>query len=193
MDAMYTEDKTFDKIDFTQNPLPKGEYENCTFINCDFSNANLSEIKFSETEFRGCNLSLVKLHQTALRDIKFKECKMLGLEFGNCSQFGLAVNFEDCNLTHSSFLEMKIRKTIFKNCQLHEVEFSESDLSGSYFDNCDLQNAIFENSILNKADLRTSFNYSINPEVNRLKKAKFSLSGLPGLLDQYELEVDRLA
>ena len=88
---------------------------------------------------------------------------------------------------------MKIRKTLFKNCQLHEVEFGESDLSGSMFDNCDLQNAIFENSILNKADLRTSFNYSINPEVNRLKKAKFSLSGLPGLLDQYELEVDKLA
>lgn len=128
-----------------------------------------------------------------MRDIKFKECKMLGLEFGNCSQFGFAVNFEDCNLTHSSFLEMKIRKTLFKNCQLHEVEFGESDLSGSMFDNCDLQNAIFENSILNKADLRTSFNYSINPEVNRLKKAKFSLSGLPGLLDQYELEVDKLA
>ena len=27
MDHEYSENETFEKIDFTQNPLPKGEYE----------------------------------------------------------------------------------------------------------------------------------------------------------------------
>ena len=66
---------------FTQTPLPKGEYENCTFINCNFSNTDLTEIIFVDCEFIGCNLSLVKLTQTVFRDIKFSDYKMLGLPF----------------------------------------------------------------------------------------------------------------
>ena len=61
MHQTYIEERTFKKIDFKENPLIKGEYENCSFINCDFSNTDLSEIVFSECEFTDCNLSLVKL------------------------------------------------------------------------------------------------------------------------------------
>ncbi|MEI6884575.1 MAG: hypothetical protein WCO02_08810 [Bacteroidota bacterium] len=39
-------------------------------------------------------------------------------------------------------------------------------------------------------DFRSSFNYSIDPGMNRMKKAKFSLAGLVGLLDQYDIEVE---
>jgi hypothetical protein len=47
--------------------------------------------------------------------------------------------------------------------------------------------------VLEKADLRTSFNYLIDPEVNKMRKAKFSIDGLPGLLGKYELEItDRI-
>ena len=65
------------------------------------------------------------------------------------------------------------------------------DLTGCVFNNCDLTKATFENTIIEKADFRTSFNYSINPEINRIKKAKFSLSGIAGLLDKYDIEIDR--
>jgi len=54
-------DSTFDKIDYTENPLPKGEYESCSFLNCDFSDSNLSEVIFMECEFENCNLSMAKL------------------------------------------------------------------------------------------------------------------------------------
>jgi hypothetical protein len=43
---------------------------------------------------------------------------------------------------------------------------------------------------LEKADFRTAFNYSINPETNRIKKAKFSKEGLNGLLDKYDIEIE---
>ena len=55
---------------------------------------------------------------------------------------------------------------------------------------CHDTRATFSHTILEKADFRTSFNYSINPEINRIKKAKFSLIGIAGLLDKYDIEID---
>lgn len=112
MKQTYIEDETFDKVDFRENPLAKGEYENCSFKNCDFSNADFSEIKFSDCEFYGCNLSLVKLIKTSFRNIYFKDCKMLGLRFDHCNEFGLSFSFDNCSLNHSSFYKLKIKKTI---------------------------------------------------------------------------------
>jgi hypothetical protein len=50
-----------------------------------------------------------------------------------------------------------------------------------------LKRAIFENTNIEKVDFRSSYNYVINPEIHNVKKAKFSLSGLIGLLAQYAL------
>ena len=58
------------------------------------------------------------------------------------------------------------------------------------FDNCDLARAIFANSILEKADFRTSYNFSIDPEINKIKKAKFSLTTVSGLLGKYDIEIE---
>jgi uncharacterized protein YjbI with pentapeptide repeats len=84
----------------------------------------------------------------------------------------------------------KTKKTVFKNSKLNESDFTESNLTGTILDNCDLTKATFANSVLEKADFRTSFNYSIDPEINRLKKARFSLSGIAGLLEKYDIEID---
>ncbi|MEI6574608.1 MAG: pentapeptide repeat-containing protein [Bacteroidota bacterium] len=186
----YFENKTFDKHDFSASPLTIGAYENCIFRNCEFSSADLTDLKFSSCDFVECNLSLAKLRRTSIRDVRFKDCKMLGLLFNNCNAFGLSFRFEGCTLDHSSFFQTKNKKTTFKNCRLNEVDFTECDLSASLFDNCDLMRARFENTILEKADFRTAFNYTINPEINRMKKAKFSLAGIPGLLDQYNIEIE---
>jgi len=63
-------------------------------------------------------------------------------------------------------------------------------LSDSVFDNCDLTGATFYITNIEKADFRTSDNYSIDPENNRIKKAKFSLPAVTGLLDKYDIKVD---
>jgi fluoroquinolone resistance protein len=59
------------------------------------------------------------------------------------------------------------------------------------FDNCDLTRATFDRSVLEKADFRTSYNYSIDPENNKIKKAKFSLLGVSGLLDKYDIAIEK--
>ena len=187
---LQTQDQTFDKQDFTQIQLPHAEYDHCIFNNCNFGDQNLSEFKFVDCEFNYCNLSLVKLSDTALRDVKFKECKMLGLRFEDANQFGLSLSFDTCQLNHSSFYGTTLKKTLFKNCQLQETDFTECNLTASLVDKSDLSGATFNRTNLEKADFRTALNYSIDPETNRLKKAKFSISGISGLLDQHDILIE---
>ena len=71
------------------------------------------------------------------------------------------------------------------------MDFTECDLTGAVFDNCDLLGAAFENTILKTADFRTSINYSINPDINQIKKAKFSLPAVIGLLDRYDIKIEK--
>jgi len=182
----YIQDKTFYRND---TPI-KGNYENCIFNGCDFSEKDLSGYKFTECVFNDCNLSLAKLNKTAFQDVKFNGCKMLGLRFDTFNEFGLSFWFNNFLLNHSSFYKAKIKKTNFINSQLKETDFAEADLYNSIFDNCDLERAIFDQTILEKADLRTSYNYCINPESNKIKKAKFSILGVVGLLDKYDIEIE---
>lgn len=182
--------KIFEQTDFTINPLEKGEYENCTFINCNFSETDLSDIHFPECTFTGCNLSMAKTKGTAFADTRFKDCKLLGLHFDQCREFLFSIQVDNCQLDLASFYKMKLKKTLFKNASLRETDFSEADLSSAVFDNCDLAGAVFENTLLEKADFRTAYNYSIDPELNRIKKARFSINGIAGLLDKYDIDIE---
>jgi uncharacterized protein YjbI with pentapeptide repeats len=100
------------------------------------------------------------------------------------------LDFENCVLKLAVFYKLKLKKTRFKNCNLQETEFTEADLTSASFDNCDLQRAIFQKTNLEKVDFRTSFNYSIDPEQNRITKARFSRLGVVGLLDKYRIEIE---
>lgn len=191
MEKNYIEEKTFTDINFAENELTGEAYENCTFLSCNFSNANLSGINFIDCEFNGCNFSLTNLTRTGMRDIKFIGCKLLGLHFNTCKDFLFAVSFQNCVVTISSFHKLKIKKTIFASTKLEEVDFTEADLSGSVFNNCNLSKTVFDKTILQKVDFRTAFNYSINPVKNDIKKAKFSLPEIVGLLDNYDIEIGK--
>lgn len=180
-------DTTFDK----SNSLAIGEYENCIFNNCNFADSNLSGYKFIDCTFNGCDFSLATLNKTVFQDVVFNDCKMLGLQFDKCDGFGLSFSFDGCQLNHSSFFKTALRKTVFRNSQLEETYFAEADLTRAVFDNCDLRRAVFDQTILEKADFRTAYNYAIDPEINRIKKAKFSISGIPGLLGKYDIVIER--
>ncbi len=190
MDRTYTEAKKFDKKNFTAETLPIGDYENCHFTDCNFSNVNLSQVHFMSCTFTGCNISMSALTNTAFRDVVFTKCKLLGLRFDDCSSLLFLVRFEDCNLTLSSFYKRRLKGTLFKQCNLQEVDFAEADLSQAIFNDCDMLRALFDNTILEKADLRTSYNYSIDPMKNKLKKAKFSVPGIVGLVDNLDIIIE---
>lgn len=185
-----TEDKLFEKIDFTTSKLNVDEYENCKFINCNFHQTDLLNVTFRECTFENCDFSLAKLKNTALNDIRFLSCKLLGVQFDEINPFLFSVYFENCLLKLAVFYKLKLKKTLFRNCNLQETDFTEADLTEALFDNCDLMRAIFHKTNLEKADFRTSFLYSIDPEQNKIKKARFSKSGIAGLLDKYNIVID---
>jgi fluoroquinolone resistance protein len=191
MNEAYVLDQTYTQLNFAESPLQIGEYENCTFQNCNFEYVDFSQFKFTNCEFTDSNLSMTKLIGTAFRDVFFKDCKMFGMHFDDCNEFGMSFRFEGCALNNSVFYKTSIKRTLFKNCKLIEADFAESDLSNSVFSNCDFNGAVFERTNLEKTDLRTSINYTINPESNRLKKTKFSLSEIHGLLRRFDIEIDK--
>ncbi len=183
-------DQQFEHIDFTTQPFPKGEYESCVFINCNLSQLDLAHYTFIDCSFTGSNLSLLKLNNTILRDIVFKDCKMIGLQFCDANAFGLAFSFDNCILTNASFYKTKIKKTNFNHSKLTEVDFTECDLTESVLNGCDLSGAIFSFSILERVDFRNAFNYAIDPEKNKIKKSKHSSTQLGGLLEKYGLIIE---
>lgn len=185
---MITENETFSKIDFKNNELDK-EYEDCVFDLCDFSDVKLTDISFIACTFKDCDFSNAKLNNTSFKDVTFQQCKMLGLHFDDCNKFLLEMRFENCTLNLSSFYQLKLKSIQFKDCQLQEVDFSSADLTNAQFLNCDLAHATFDNTILEKADLLTAINYAFDPEVNYIKKAKFSRESVIGLLVKYDIDI----
>lgn len=185
----YTQSHEFAGEDFTQEPLPSGEYESCTFVNCVFRDTSLREVVFIDCQFRGCDLSMADVCGTAFRDVLFTDCKLLGLHFEHANQFLLSVAFAGCQLNLSSFFKLNLKNASFTGCSLQEVDFAETNLTSATLTNCDLSGATFDRTVLEKADLRASYNYSIDPERNRIKKAKFSLPAVLGLLHKYNISV----
>ncbi|MEY4273215.1 MAG: Adenylate cyclase [Bacteroidota bacterium] len=185
MEKPYSADQVFDK---TQE-LPLGEYEACTFRNCVFESADFKNYQFVDCTFESCNFSLVKLSGASLQKVHFKDCKMQGIRFEACNPFLFEVHFQNCVLNLSSFYQINGKGMSLKECSLHEVDFTEANFTEAKFEDCDLAGALFDRTNLEKADLRTAYNYRISPTINRLKKAKFSQEGLAGLLSDFGIEI----
>ncbi len=190
MNKVFIENKAFDKVDFKSENLTVAEYESCSFKNCNFAEVDLGNITFANCDFVDCNLSLAHTANTAFREVQFIRCKMLGLRFDNCNKFGLSLKFEKCLLSHSCFFKTAIKQTSFNACGLMEADFTACNLTGAAFTACDLAGALFYNTILEKADFRSAYNYVIDPENNSIKKAKFSIPEVAGLLKKYEISIE---
>lgn len=187
---MATQKTRFENTGMEQTMLTDTEYDNYSFMICNFAEADLSNIKFIDCEFVNCNFSLTKLTNAALRECNFIDCKFSGVHFDSCKDLLFEVNFENCRLSLCSFYKKSLKGTSFKSTGLTEVDFAECDLSKAVFDNCDLSGATFDNTILEGADFRTAYNYSIDPDSNRIKKAKFSSASVAGLLNKYDIEIE---
>jgi uncharacterized protein YjbI with pentapeptide repeats len=181
--------KTFEKLIYIDKKVNHKEFEDCVFKNCDFSNSDFSNNTFMDCEFIDCNLSMVKLAVTGLKNVKFKNCKLIGVEFHYCTDFLFQVVFEDCNLDYTSFTNKKMPKTTFTNCSLKEVNFSGTDLTSSKFNKCNLDHAVFNDTNLGLVDFTSAYNYNIDPEFNIMKKAIFSFQGIAGLLEKYDIKI----
>lgn len=181
------EKQTIENVNFNEVELDE-EYYKCLFISCDFSNKTINRTSFDNCEFKVCNFTLAKFSDT-LRDVKFFECKMTGVDFTTINRFSNSFFFEKSLLNYANFATIKIKKTKFIDCNLHEAYFDNSDISQSVFDKCDLMRTSFYDTNLEKVDFSTSYNFSINPSMNRIKKTIFSENELRGLLAHLDIVI----
>ncbi|RKR80038.1 pentapeptide repeat protein [Mucilaginibacter gracilis] len=188
--AQYYTDQLFDKTPFPGKAHQETIFENCTFKNCDLSGINFSGSDFIDCLFDTCNFSTAKFANTGLKNASFKGCKLSGVNLGSCNDFLFAANFEDCILDYASLHKKKNKKCSFINCSMKSTDLTEADLTEAIFQNCDLQNAEFGRTILTGANLTTASNFTIDPEQNQMRKARFSQQGLIGLLGKYGIIVE---
>lgn len=190
MQGNYYEDQlyTFDSAETVQ--LSSGTYEGCRFLNSNFSGSDLTDFRFIDCTFQQCNLDRIKLINTSFSNVKFIDCKMMGIDFEHCHPIMFSIGFENCQLTYSNFFQRKMPETVFKNCNLTEVDFSNTILTSAVFSGSNFSNARFEATDLSKADFREAFGYIIDPEKNKLKKALFSANAINGLLAKYDLIIE---
>ncbi|GMN10362.1 pentapeptide repeat-containing protein [Croceitalea sp. MTPC9] len=190
MDNPFVTNKHFKNEDYSKTRLRRAEYQECIFDTCQFQNGYLDNHHFTECEFLACDLSNTNIKHTIFNDVVFKECKLIGLRFEDLNDSLLSLRFDNCQLDFASFFQLRLKNTLFKECSLLETDFTEADLTSSSFPNCNLDKTIFDNTILTKVDFTSALNLVLNPENNQIKKARFSVDSVMGLLKKYDIVIE---
>ncbi|MCK5884386.1 MAG: pentapeptide repeat-containing protein [Bacteriovoracaceae bacterium] len=172
----YFDGERFDDLTSLPANLDEVEFLGCEFIGLDLSEISLRGAKFIECNFLKCNLSNCNITNASLRDIEFKSCKLLGVNWGSAKSF-FDLKVCDSNLDYCIFNNTNIQGALFKGSMLRHCEFAEAKICKATFDDCDLEAALFHHTNLEQADFREARNYFIDVSNNRVKGALFSLPG----------------
>ena len=166
------------------------EFDEFRFVNCDFTGADLSRMRFTDCLFEHCSLATAKLAGTALQNVAFDDCKLLGLQFTACRDLLFGVHFDRCQLRYASFAGRAMPGTRWVGCALEDADFADADLSEAVFQDCTLAGAVFQNTRLAGADFTTATGFVIDPVSNALVGARFTLPGLLGVVAGFGLVVE---
>lgn len=185
----YLLDLAYENRTYAKDDLNFKDFERCRFSHCNFSACTFLAVAFIDCTFSDCIFDDAKINYVALRTVAFVRCKIRNVNFSMCDKLIFAISFEGCILDFSKFYTLKIKETPFIDCSLVAVDFMGADLTAAVFDRCDLYRSEFAKAIANKANFKTSWNYTIDPEQTKIKKAVFSLEQLKGLLFKHDILV----
>ena len=129
---------TFEQVEFVgcrflQASLTEVIFEKCRFVDCRFEQSDLSLCSFPGTNFSGC---------------EFRNTKLVGIDWTLAAWAGLMLHeplmFDECVLSHSTFIGMKLKQVRMTNCIATDVDFREADLAGANFSGTELSQSIFQ-------------------------------------------------
>lgn len=163
------------------------EFSECLFRDVDFSSKDLRGVDFVDCEFESCNLSSAIIEKTGFKSCRFTDSKMMGLRFDTVNTFLLEMAFSKCNLSMSIFSGLQLKETNFDHCDLTSCDFVEANLEAALFEGSNLAGALFESTNLKMASFRHAYNFSINPSLNNIAKARFSRDSIEGLLGDFNI------
>lgn len=186
-------DDIFNRTHLQKQKIENKTFENCQFQDCDFTESLFHSCKFIDCTFKSSNLSNIKLNYSAFNDVTFDQCKLIGVNWTEAKWPNIAltspIKFYQCDLSHSSFYELKLTELVLQRSKAKQVDFRVADLSHSDFTQTDLEGSLFMHTNLSHADFTDAFNYAISPIDNKIKKAKFSLPDAMNLLQAFDIEI----
>lgn len=181
-------DEEFRNIDFAKSELASS-YVGCSFESCSFARADVSDILFEDCTFIDCDFSTTKVVGTSFQEVTFDRCKVQGVLFETAKPFLFSFRGLNSNFDHSSFYKVDMQNCTFDGSSLKQADFSESNCTGVPFKACLLHDTRFDRSALQRADFTTAAGFTIDPNINDLKGAKFSKDNLSGLLSIYPIKI----
>ena len=185
--SKHNDGKHFTSVDFSQKSLDDHSFSNCTFHCCNFSKSLFRNAAVTSCSFVGCNLSLGILDVCHMQDIHFLDCKIVGVEFFKCCRVFFSVTFKNCLLQYCNFSELNMKSTSFSGSKIKECYFTNTCLNSANFNGTELSGTSFHNCDLCRADFSGATQYSVDPCTNKIKKAKFSLPEVIGLLQGFDI------
>ncbi|MGE5439275.1 MAG: pentapeptide repeat-containing protein [Bacteroidota bacterium] len=180
--------ENFTGRNYSDSELKDTEFTDCAFEKMNFEKTRFKYVRFENCTFNKCNLGLIKITGCRFIDCKFTDCKLIGINWQE-AEAPIEIKMEKCKLDYSVFYGLDLRRIEITESFAKEVNFENADLSKGKFTGTDFSLSKFKNTNLSFADLREAANYDINPEFNKIKKAKFSMPEAMTLLQCFDIDI----
>ena len=192
----FYEDQVFRKLTLENEDVAAVTFYDCSFTNCNFAESTFRSCTFRGCTFENCDLSLTKVDDSKFINTVFEHSKIIGVNWVNASwgkndlhQLLKSIDFIDCVLNYSIFMGLTLEKMLVKKCIARGVDFSEANLKRADCSFSDFTDSQFRHTDLTETDFRGATNYFIKPDLNTLKKTKFSLPEAMSLLYNLDIEI----
>jgi len=181
------EDQTFSRLVEAGRVFEAVSFTNCVFDGCSLGGCTLYRCSFVDCRFAACDLSNAKVPNARFRDVAFAGSKLLGIDWtvtgdATATRLPLSIGFEDCVVSYASFVALRLRGLQLHHCVAQEADFTDADLTEATLRESDLTGARFGHTNLTRADFRDAYGYAIDPTINPVKGARFSLPEAASLL-----------
>jgi fluoroquinolone resistance protein len=177
-------------LDLQKTPIVGKEFLACRIEHCDFTEADLSRCVFEDCRFISCNFSNPVVARSRFAGSTFEECKFVGVNFRHCDQLVFDVEFEACRLQSCNFSELKMKEAKFRACKIDACFFEDSYLVGAIFDDSIFDGTLFHACDLTRASFRSARGYAIDPRVNKVEKAVFSVPDVLALVECFGVRIE---
>jgi len=186
--------KKFSKLNYQEKVVKDVEFEECQFDECNFLKASFENCNFINCIFKNSDLSLIKLINSSFDEIKFEDCKLIGVDWTKIKQKILPtiIQFDSCKIDLSSFFGLKLENFTLTNSSAKEVDFREATLLEANFNNTDLEETLFHQTNLRKTNFIGASHYQINFNNNKIEKATFSIPEVLNLLKPLKIKIKQV-
>lgn len=142
--SIVLKNENYSNFDFRRYNLSKAKFNNSNLFHTNFSHSVLNKALFCESYLRDAIFINTQLQKTNY--IKADLCKALFQR-----SIGIAVNFQEANLSRVKMENSQMQKCNFMNADLRRADMSNSDFSYSSFYQANLRGVNLKNTNLRKA------------------------------------------